>query len=47
MGSSVLVIGAGDNLGSAVMNEFISQKSNFGRVGILADESRKDKIHSV
>jgi hypothetical protein len=44
MGPSVLVIGAGGNFGSAVMNEFIRQKSNFSRVGILTDPARKDKF---
>jgi hypothetical protein len=44
MGPSVLVIGAGGNFGSAVMNEFIRQKSSFGQVGILTDPARKDKF---
>jgi uncharacterized protein YbjT (DUF2867 family) len=44
MGPSVLVIGAGGNFGSAVMSEFIKQKSSFGRVGILTDPTRKDKF---
>jgi hypothetical protein len=44
MGPSVLVIGVVGNFGSAVMNEFIRQKSSFGRVGILTDPARKDKF---
>jgi protein-L-isoaspartate O-methyltransferase len=44
MGSSVLVIGAGGNFGSAVMNEFIRQKSSFSRVGILTDPARKGQL---
>jgi uncharacterized protein YbjT (DUF2867 family) len=44
MGPSVLVIGAGGNFGSAVMNEFIRQKSSFGGVCILTDSARKDKF---
>lgn len=44
MGPSVLVIGAGGNFGSVVMNEFMRKKSSFGRVGILTDPARKDKF---
>jgi hypothetical protein len=44
MGLSVLVIGAGGNFGTAVMNEFIRQKSSFGRIGILTDPTRADKF---
>jgi len=44
MGPSVLIIGAGGNFGSAVMNEFIRQKSSFGQVSILTDPARKDKF---
>lgn len=44
MAPSILIIGAGGNFGSAVMNEFIAQKSTFGRVDILTDFARKDKF---
>jgi uncharacterized protein YbjT (DUF2867 family) len=44
MGSSILIIGAGGNFGSALMNEFIKQKPSFGRVEILTDPARKDKF---
>jgi uncharacterized protein YbjT (DUF2867 family) len=45
MGPSILVIGAGGNFGTAVMNEFIRQKSSFGRVGILTDPAKADKFN--
>jgi uncharacterized protein YbjT (DUF2867 family) len=44
MSPSVLVIGAGGNFGSSVINEFLKKKSSFGQIAILADSTRKEKF---
>ncbi len=44
IGPNVLVVGGGGNFGCLVMDEFIKQKSSFGRVAIFADPAMKDKF---
>jgi uncharacterized protein YbjT (DUF2867 family) len=44
---SVLLIGAGGYIGRAVAQEFLTQKSKFARVAILADASKVEKFAQI
>ena len=41
---SVLVVGAGGNFGTLVMNEFIRQKPSSSEVASLTDPTKKEKF---
>lgn len=44
MAPSVLIIGAGGAFGRPLVDEFIKQKSQFSKVGILADPAKVSKF---
>lgn len=44
MAPSVLLIGAGGNVGTFLVPEFLRQRSKFNRIAILADETRVEKF---
>ena len=44
MAPSVLLIGAGGNVGTFLLPEFLRQRSKFNRVAILADASKVEKF---
>src|ERR1700761_3621210 len=47
MAPSVLVIGAGGFMGAPTIEELLSKKEKFERIGILADSSRSHKFESL
>ncbi|KAF2428298.1 NAD(P)-binding protein [Tothia fuscella] len=47
MAPSVLVIGGSGFMGTPVVEELLSKKDQFGKIGILADPSRADKFDAI
>jgi hypothetical protein len=47
MSSQSVLIGASGNIGRFSAQEFLSQKSKFGRVAILAEPSKVDKFAEI
>jgi len=47
MAPSVIVIGASGAVGRPLMNEFLAQRSKFGRVAVLSDPARVERFKEI
>jgi uncharacterized protein YbjT (DUF2867 family) len=47
MAPSVLIIGASGTVGRPLLQEFLKNKSNFGRIAVLADPTKVSRFTEV
>jgi uncharacterized protein YbjT (DUF2867 family) len=47
MAPSVLIVGASGTVGRPLLQEFLKNKSNFGRIAVLADPTKVSRFTEV